>query len=394
MKPEVIVIGAGIAGLTAAACLLKNGYRVRVYEQSDHLSELGAGIQISANAGRVLHHLGLEEQLRQASSAPLTWLTRVFDSGEVINEISLGNHHEDTHGVPYYQLHRRDLHRMLVALVRSFDPGAITLSARAVGFTESDHAVTVEFANGKNASASIVIGADGIKSALRGRIVTKESITYTGNTAWRCVIAAEALPQHFMSHMTTTWVGPGRHMIMYWLDGGKMLNMVAPVERHEWAEESWTLHCPWEELKADFEGWHADVQSVIDACDRDACYRWALNSRAPVDNWRTDRVILIGDAAHPTLPFMAQGAAMAIEDAAVLARALESDEEPAHCLELFQQNRLSRTAKIVVSSQEMSHINHLATAEELRRAYDRRREITRDRDSWLYSYDPLRVALK
>jgi salicylate hydroxylase len=392
-KLRIIIVGAGLGGLTTAACLQKKGYRVKVFEQASSLSEVGAGIQTSANASVVLHDIGLEDQLRAGSSRPETWYTRLYDSGEIIKELPLGNGHEKMHGYPYYLLHRADFHKILVDKVREHDADAITINAGATHFDETGDSVTVHFTNGQTETADLVIGADGIKSAIRKQIVGPEEPVYTGNAAWRAIIPASKLPKDIMANITTVWVGPRKHAVTYWLRGGELFNFVSAVETSAWTEESWTVKYPWEELQADFVGWHDDIQTVINACDKDACYRWALNNREPVDNWRTRRAILIGDAAHPTLPFMAQGACMAIEDAAVLTRALESGGELEDCLELFQRNRLERTAKIVRGSTEMGRKNHKDSNEEIKAAYAADSELVSNRDEWLFSYNPLTVPL-
>ena len=390
---DIVIVGGGIGGLTAAACLLKRGHQVRVFEQAAELTEIGAGIQTSANAGVVLHDLGLQSRLAAQSNSPETWYTRLHDSGEVIKEIPLGNRHESLHGVPYYLLHRADFHQMLVDKVRELDTDAIHLGATAQRFVESTDSVTVYFSNEESVTADVLIAADGIRSAMRTQIIGNDKPTYTGNAAWRAIVPAEKLPNNFIGNVNTTWVGPRKHAMTYWLRGGTLFNFVAAVETEAWTSESWTERFPWEHMKADFDGWHPKIQTIVDACDKHGCYRWALNSREPVDNWRTRRAILIGDAAHPTLPFMAQGASMAIEDAAVLARALDYDASIEDRLELFQRNRLERTAKITRGAVEMGRKNHLDTADEIIESYQTDSELISTRDEWLFSYNPLTIPL-
>lgn len=392
-KPEIIIVGAGIGGLTTAACLQKSGYNVRVYEQASRLAEIGAGIQTSANAGLVLHDLGLQERLQRESNSPATWYTRLHDTGEIIKEIRLGNQHEQLHGAPYYLLHRADFHKMLVDKVRGHDPDSIVLGASAERFEETANDATVYFGNRTEATADLVIGADGIKSVLRSQIIGPEKPTYTGNAAWRAIVPANKLPKDFIGNVSTTWVGPRKHAITYWLRGGALFNFVAAVETEDWQDESWTRKFPWEDMQADFESWHPLIQTVINACDKDACYRWALNSREPVNNWHTRRAVLIGDAAHPMLPFMAQGAAMAIEDAAILTRSLDSGDDLETSLQIFQRNRFERTAKVTRGAVEMGRKNHLDTPAEIKASYSADSELISSRDQWLFSYNPLTVPL-
>ena len=194
-----------------------------------------------------------------------------------------------------------------------------------------------------------------------------------------------------MGPVNTTFVGPGRHIVLYWLGRQKLLNFVAPVETDMETREGWTVRAPWADLKADFDGWHPVVQTVIDAADRDACYRWALNIRKPVRNWRSERAVVIGDAAHPTLPFLAQGAALAVEDAGVLARAMAGDNIVPDMLERFQNARFDRTARVVDGAARLAKMNHQDSEQALRAAMRNGADVARERDGWLYNYNPMTV---
>lgn len=322
MNRDVIIAGAGIGGLTAAACLLKKGFRVRIFEQAASLGEVGAGIQSSANAVKVLYDLGLRDELEKVAVRPQAFEFRRFDTAELMHRVALGELHEKTHGAPYFHLHRADIHELLARKVMALDPACISLNARAEGFSESANAVTLRLAGGAKIEGEVLIGADGIKSALRAQILGETPVSYTGDIAWRAVIPVERLPHDIMETVSTVWCGPKKHAVMYYLRAGSVMNFVGLVEHAKPETESWTQKRPWEELKADFVGWHPKIQTVIDAIDRDGCYRYALNNRPPVANWSTNRVTLLGDAAHPTLPYLASGAVMAIEDSAVFARCL------------------------------------------------------------------------
>jgi len=186
------------------------------------------------------------------------------------------------------------------------------------------------------------------------------------------------------------WVGPGRHAVTYPLRRGELVNLVAGVRFDQWEDESWTTPRPWEELKADFPGWHAWIHRLIDEADRDACYRWALYDRDPIADWADGPVALMGDAAHPTLPYMAQGAAMALEDAAVLATALPRRGDAAAALARFRDARTARTARVVLQSRDNARMFQLPDEATLRAAFAARDENA-DRNAWLFSYDPLRA---
>jgi salicylate hydroxylase len=390
---DILIIGAGIGGLAAAACLLKNGHRVRVFEQSTQLGEVGAGIQMSANAVKVLDHLGLRGQIEATAVRPQSFDFRRFDDGELLHRIPLGELHEKTHGAPYFQIHRADLHRALQGAVRALDPQAVTLEARASAIEEGSDAVTVHFDNRPSTQADLVIGADGIKSVVRRHIVGADAPRFTGQVAWRCAVPIERIPPALRTDIVSTiWCGPKNHAVMYYLKRGEVLNFVGCVERAD-EEESWTARRPWAELDEDYRGWHPMVRAVIDTVDREECFRWALNNRAPTYVWSGARSTMLGDAVHSTLPYMAQGAAMAIEDAAVLSRAVDLSGLPLQRrLQLYEQHRAPRTARVVEESSEMGELYHISDAAQMRQAF-RDRNIAKSRNEWLYPYDPMSVAL-
>jgi salicylate hydroxylase len=391
-KFEVMIAGAGLGGLAAAACLMQQGFKVRVFEQAAQLGEIGAGVQQSANSAKVLYHLGLRDAMERVAVKPNTYEFRRFDTGELLHAIPFAGAHEETHGAPYYHFHRADLHRILVDKVQAMDPGCITLNARAAGFSEDASGVTLRLADGTTARGDALIGADGIKSAIRAQIVGETPVTYTGYVAWRLTVPRERLPADIMDIVGQVWCGPNNHCVVYWLRSGAILNWVGCPERSQWEDESYTQRRPWEELKADYAGWHPKIQAILDAVDKNECYRWALNNRKPIREWSTARVTLLGDAAHPTLPFMAQGACMAIEDGAVLARALAQAGEVTAGLDLYQRNRVDRTARVVTESTEHGGLYHTVDAAQMREAFARR-NIAKERAQWLFNYDPLTVPL-
>jgi len=390
---KVIIAGAGLGGLTAAACLLQAGFDVDVYEQAPELGEIGAGIQQSANAMHVMHHLGLGDQLMAVAFQPPVTQFRLFDSGKILQELALAEKHQERHGAPYLQLHRADFHAILARRVLALKPDAIHLKATATGFEETPDGVVLHLADGSTAAGDALVGADGVRSAVRSQIAGRAPPAYTGDAAWRLTVPTARFPANFMDGKSSIWVGPNKHAVVYFLRGGTLLNFVAAVELDEWIEESWTLKRPWAELKADLTGWHEDIQAIIDAADREQCFRWALNVHPALDNWSTGRATLIGDAAHPTLPYLAQGAAMAVEDAAVLTRALERSSSVSAALKLYQHNRLGRTARIVRESQANRALFHLETTADLKAAFAKR-NMDRERADWLYSYNPLTVELE
>jgi len=389
---DIVIVGAGIGGLAAAACLLQQGHRVRVFEQAPQLGEVGAGIQMSANAVKVLDHLGLRAAIEPDAVRPLAFEFRRFDSGELLHRIPLGAQHEQAHGAPYFQIHRADLHRALQVAVQRLAPGCVTLNARATRIEEAPDGVQVAFDGAPAVQAELLVGADGIRSVVRQHVIGADAPRFTGQVAWRCTVPIERIaPELRTDIVSTIWCGPRNHAVMYYLRGGRVLNFVGCVERAD-EEESWTARRPWEELDADYRDWHPMVRAVIDTVDRDQCFRWALNNREPSLQWSRGRCTLLGDAVHATLPYMAQGAAMAIEDAAVLARALALEGSLAERLRRFEQHRAPRTARVVHESSEMGELYHISDAAQMRQAFHDR-NIARSRNEWLYPYDPLSVVI-
>lgn len=389
---RILIAGAGLGGLAAAGCLLKAGYQVQVFEQAPELTEVGAGIQLSANAMHVLNHLGIGEEISARSVRPGAYVFRLFDTGEIIHRFELADEHLRLHKAPYNQTHRADLHDALAACVRALEPNAIHVNKKVTGFVEGADGVTLQFEDGATAEGDLVIGADGVKSVIRDQICGAVPATYTGDACWRVTIPSNRLPADFMDQVMSVWLGPGLHAVCYYIRGGELLNFVGAVETDDIGEESWTAKFPWETFKADFAGWHQDVQTIIDLADKEACYRWALFRRPVVEGWSTARATILGDAAHATLPYLAQGAAMAIEDGAVLTRALGQGDTLTDALDRYERNRRERTARVVNQSNDNRRLFHLTNEDHIRAAFAKRDEGA-DRNTWLYSYNPLTVEL-
>jgi salicylate hydroxylase len=366
---RILIAGAGLGGLTAASCLMKAGHKVEIYEQAAQLGEIGAGIQVSANAMHVMRHLGIEDRLLAVGVKPEAYVFRLHHTGEVIQRFSLSQ--EELHGAPYTQLHRADLHEILAARARQADPDVVRLNHRVTGFAETTDGVELHFADRPPVKGDILIGADGVKSVVRAQMFGAAPATYTGDSAWRLVVPTSRLPKDLLERVMSVFMGPEGHVVCYYLREGTR---------------------PWSEFKAQFEGWHPAIQAIIDAADKDQCYLWALFNRPPIRDWSTRRVTLLGDSAHPTLPYLAQGAAMSIEDGAVLTRTLAMTDSIAEALQIYQRNRVERTAKIVLQSSANRELFHLKSEAEIRARFAKKDE-GEDRNSWLYSYNPLTVEL-
>jgi salicylate hydroxylase len=389
---KIIIVGAGMGGLTAASCLIKAGHDVEIYEQAPVLAEVGAGIQISANAMHVLADLGVKEAIMKVGVRPGAYVFRLHDTGEELQRFSLAQEHLRIHGQPYNQIHRADLHEILAAKAEALKPGVVHLNHRASHFTENDSGVELHFADGNNVKGDLLIGADGLKSVVRAQIVGNMPATYTGDGAWRITVPVERLAKPHLEEVMSVFMGPGGHCVCYYLRSGTVMNFVGCLETGEVSEESWTVKFPKSVIRAQLAGWHPAVQAIVEAADEDGCYRWSLHNRAPIRNWSTNRATILGDAAHPTLPYLAQGAAMAIEDGAVLARALAMTKSVPDALQIYQRNRIDRTARIVETSTANRRLFHLPSVAEMRAEFANRKE-GEDRNAWLYSYNPLTVPL-
>ena len=367
---SVLIAGGGIGGLTAALCLAKAGFEVALFEQAAEFGEIGAGIQLSPNCTRVLHHLGLEGALRACAFLPEGTEFRAWNSGRVIGASALGQTVQDRYGFPYYHIHRGDLLRVLVEAaegspaielntaseVTGFEQdGRVRVAVRRTGGIPSEGAIAVEGVHEGDA----LIGADGIHSAIRAQLFGDDAPQFTGNVAWRALVPAQRLPAGLVRPMSTVWWGPRKHFVHYYLRSGTLVNCVCVVEKTGWEVESWTERGELAELKSDFAGWHEDIQALIDNMNPDFLFKWALHDRPPLPLWGKDAVTLLGDACHPTLPFMAQGAAMAIEDAAVLAGCLASSDVVTAGLQRYESLRRKRTARIQIGSRRNAKLFHL-----------------------------------
>jgi salicylate hydroxylase len=341
------VIGGGIGGLTAALALLRAGVDVHLYEQAAQLSEVGAGVQVSPNASRVLHGLGLADSLAATGVKPLAWHQRRWDDGRTLLRAPLAEALEATFGFPHYQMHRADL---LAALAAEIPAERIHLGHRLAAVTEHDDGVEARFAGGPAARLDVLVGADGIHSTVRQWLFGPDQPRFTGCAAYRAVVPAERLRHLGLEVTAQIFMGPGGHFVHYFISGRRSVNFVAVVERDEWTRESWTDRGEIADALAAFAGWHPQVREIIGAADE--TYVWALFDRPPLPRWSAGRVTLLGDAAHAMLPFMAQGAAQAMEDAATLAACLRhaSPTEVPAALRRYERTRLPRTTRL----QEMS----------------------------------------
>ena len=385
------VVGGGIGGLTAALCLARAGHNVQVFEQTDESVATGAGIQVSPNAARVLHHLGLQDALMTKGFLPKATQMRSWRSGRVISETTLGDVALERYGAPYYHIHRADLMDMLVSAVSAEPTIRLNVSSKITNFSQD--ATGVRLVAGEHEhQVDLLIGADGIHSSVRACLWGDQQADFTGNVAWRMLVPVNRLPEGLIAPNATVWWGPGKHFVHYLVKGGDYVNCVCVVEKAEWQAESWVAAGSMSELQADFAGWHDTIQQLLDQTDDGTLFKWGLFDRAPMQTWGIGRVSLLGDACHPTLPFMAQGAAMAIEDAAVLANCFSNGADVVAALRRYEDLRKARTAGVQRGSRRNATVFHLSGLKAwLRdRAASKAGKHSMDR---LYRYDPLTVGL-
>ena len=392
---RVLIAGGGIGGLAAALALLRDGVDVEVCEQAREPKELGAGVQLAANGTRVLYALGIGEELNALSCEAQGKEIRHWRTGETWKLFDLGPASIERYGFPYFTVYRPDLLDVLARAVRREKPDAIRYGVRCTGFEQDRRGVVL-----KTEDASIrgdaLIGADGVHSSIRQALFGADRPRFTGVVAWRGIVPMQRLPRHMARTVGSNWVGPGGHIVHYPLRAGKLMNFVGALERSDWRIESWSARGTREELVADFRGWHDDIQAFIREIDTP--YKWALMVRPPLERWSVGRVTLLGDAAHSMLPFLAQGAVQAIEDACVLARCLKEPESIEAALSRYEQARKERTRRTVEGSAANIHRFHnsvLADPEEGRRFIDREwaSDKIADRYEWLFRYDATRAPL-
>jgi len=355
MIQSAVIAGAGIGGLTTALSLVREGVDVSVFEAAPVLGEVGAGLQISPNAMHVLRDLGVDQAVIAAGFSPQFAAMRNGTTGAYMFRSPLGDVCTNRYGAPYIHIHRADLHQILLQTARACDVDVRT-DAPVKSFDLHDSHVDLKTSAG-DFTADLLVGADGIKSLVRTQMLGPEAATFTGQVAWRGMVRTEELPKGLVEPGVTVWTGPERHVVIYYVRGGAMVNFVAVEERQDWTDESWTQAGDMGKMRQAFSGWHTVVEQVLEATDQ--CHLWALHDRAPLPKWSDGRAVLLGDACHPTLPFMAQGACMAIEDADVLRRAL-LQFELSQALQAYEIHRKPRTSALQARARENAAMFHMA----------------------------------
>jgi salicylate hydroxylase len=384
---KAAIIGGGLGGLAAALSLLRGGIDAEVYEQSAASGEVGAGIQISPNASCILHRIVPAPALAARAVRPAVVHQRRWDDGRTLQRAPLGEAVEAAFGAPYYHFHRADLLR---ALASALPLERVHFRHRLTAIRDRGDCVEAHFENGAEITADVLVGADGIHSTVRRLLLGPEQPRFTGCIAYRGLVPAARLAPLGLEVASNNWMGPGQHFVHYFVAGGELVNFVAVIERETWTRESWTDRGEKADVLEAYAGWHEQVRSIIDAVDE--TFIWALFDRAPLALWSAGRVTLLGDSCHAMLPFMAQGAAQAIEDGAALAACLQRLGAAAapEALRLYESVRRPRASRL----QELSRLNklrfHLPDGPRQRKR-DAELAIRGDRSieaiAWLYGHD-------
>jgi 2-polyprenyl-6-methoxyphenol hydroxylase-like FAD-dependent oxidoreductase len=371
--PSIAIVGAGLGGLAAAATLRLAGFDVRVYEQASRFARIGAGIQMMPNSMKVLRTIGIEARVRGTSFQPYSHLNRVWNTGEIVRELPMP---EELFGAPYLCMHRGDLHE---ALVSSLPSEIIELQKTLVGLDQREGQVTLAFSDGSSGRADMVIGADGVHSTVRHLIIGPDEPIHRGRIAYRAIFPSELMGGVDVGPSRTKWWGVDRHIVIYYTrpDRSEIYLITSVPEPAEWVtRESWSTTGDVHELQAAYDGFHPDVRAVLNACPD--CHKWAILEREPLPTWSAGRVVLLGDACHPMTPYMAQGGATAMEDAAVLTRCLSESQgqDLEGAFARYEAHRKPRTSRI----QRISSANTWMKG-------------GNEDTSWLYGYDAWQVPL-
>jgi salicylate hydroxylase len=356
---KAVIVGGGIAGLSAALCLNKAGWSVQILEQAPKISEVGAGLQISSNGYHVLRALGVASRLETAFYHPKTLELRDGFTGNQHFSIPIGEIAEPRYGAPYVQVHRADLVDALLDQLLEQSPDCVTLGARVVSYGQDANHAYVDLEDGQRIQGDIVIGADGLHSHIRKQMHGADQPRFTGNVAWRSLVPLEQLTDAPPPDAGCIWAGRTRHAVTTKIRGGNVVNFVGIVEQHIWMKEGWSQIGERNNVMREFKGWHPTIQEILTKAK--VHNRWGLFDRAPLSHWSEGRVALIGDACHPMLPSLAQGAVQSLEDAWVLAEKLRDNRDLTKGLQEYFDARIERTARIQQRSAKNVDMFHAAT---------------------------------
>lgn len=381
---QVIIAGGGIAGLAAALSLQRQGIKVRLFEQARQFGEVGAGISLSQPASRGLFSLGLKDAIVAAADIPqragsVDFATGVPEEGPELMQTS-----RDAGEIPYYyQIHRADLHQILVDAVMAADSETIALDKRIVDISQDATSATAVFHDGTSATGDVLLGADGINSRVRACLFGDEHPRFTGQVAYRFLVPVADV-QEFLGHgASVKYAGIGKMVLRYIVRHGTLVNGVGFVPTASWTGEGWSTPVPREELLEKFSGANPDLTGLLERAPIDGTRKWALFDRDPLEQWVDGRIALMGDSAHPMLPFLGLGAAMGIEDAVVIGRALTSGLPAIEALKAFEVTRKGRANGVLLASRGQGLVDQNGQVT----------QASRISMAELVSYDPSMVPL-
>jgi salicylate hydroxylase len=386
---RIAIIGGGIGGLTAACALHRRGFEPRVYEAARELKEIGAGVALGPNAMKALRSLDLEVAVRAVAWESEYQVLRDWRSGRILTRTPQRGYLEQRFGASGCTVHRADL---LDVLAAALPAGIVQLGARCLSVQANEDGAVARFADGAEIEADVVVGADGIHSAVRASLIGPDAPRFTGKVCWRFLVPVDAVKDEALLNYTL-WIGPHGSVIVYLVRRGEIANVVAHCDNDSWTEESWTRECDRSEVLANYSDWHESLLRLLSASERH--YKWALFDREPIEHWTSGRATLLGDAAHPMLPYLGQGAGQAIEDGCVLAAALSVLEDNfGAALQLYERSRLPRTRQVVLGARargDGDHVTSRWTALKRDSLIALRSRFGSDRTgrsfAWLYDYD-------
>ncbi len=388
--PKVAIVGGGLGGLAACRALHLRGIEAIVYEQTPALTEIGAGLNLSPNALKAFRALGVERETIETGCQVEHQIIRSWRSGRVIARQQRGSGVAKRYGAGFLCMHRADL---LDILARTLPETAIRLGAKCTGVETGDDGAVARFADGSEIEADIVVGADGIHSAVRDSLFGPIEPNFTGCICWRGLVPAETVAHVEYAQDMTAWWGPHGHVVHYPVRRGELINFVAHINSDAWTDASWTYECDRSEVMETYARWNRSLLRLIESSD--VYYKWALYDRDPLEKWGEGRVTLLGDSAHPMLPYLGQGACMAIEDGCILAEAVaRSPDSLTGALRDYERLRQPRTTRAQLGSRQRAKENHLPSATaRLRRDLTMawRNRFGKDRSpaqaEWLNEYD-------
>ena len=341
---QIAIIGAGIGGMTAAVTLAQKGFKINVFEQAPELSEVGAGLTVTPNATKGLIYLGLGEAMNKIGMAHDLQGVRHYQTKEIIVPLKRGKHMLEKYGAYQFQVHRADIHDILIESLEKHSPGCVSIDHQLVGIDQKSDRVKLIFNNQAEYECDFVIGADGTRSAVRTAILGNDEPEFSGYVAWRGVVPTDGLDESdFDECGSCAFISPGRVFARYLIRDAKEYNYVAFLATDEWAEEGWSIPSKVETVLETFSDYNQQVKNIISATPPEGCYKWGIFTRQPIAKWSSERVTLLGDAAHPLEPFMGQGASMAIEDGVVLGRIIEDASGFSEIIERYETARIERS---------------------------------------------------